>query len=108
MLNPCIHQSINKICKIKKKPTKYFQVDGAVWKDNKIVLNLAEFGSPSLIKNVSLTYATKFIHTEKNIVELPLYSNSTRSSFICSLKLPAGAPTDSVSLSGAALIVADI
>lgn len=84
------------------------QVDGAVWKDNKIVLNLAEFGTPSLVKNVTLTYATKFIHTERNIVDLPLYSNSTRSTFVCSLKVPAGAPLDSVSLSGAALIVADI
>lgn len=84
------------------------QVDGAVWKDNKIVLNLVEFGSPSIIKSATITYASKFIHTEKNVVELPLYSNSTRSTFICSLKIPAGASSDSVALSGAALIVADI
>lgn len=48
------------------------------------------------------------MHTEKNIVELPLYNNSTRSTFICSIKIPAGASSDSVSLSGTALILADI
>lgn len=83
-------------------------MDGAVWKDNKIVLNLVEFGSPSIIKSATITYASKFLHTEKNIVELPLYSNLTRSTIICSIKVPAGASSDSVSLSGAALFVADI
>lgn len=84
------------------------KVDGAAWKDNKIVLNLPEFGSPSIIKNLMMTYTTKSIHNDKNIVELPLYSNSARNSFICSLKVTAGAPYDSVILSGAALIVADM
>lgn len=55
-----------------------------------------------------MTYTTKSIHNSKNIVELPLYSNSTRNAFICSLKVVAGAPYDSVLLSGAALFVADM
>lgn len=55
-----------------------------------------------------MTYTTKSIHNDKNIVELPLYSNSARNAFICSLKVAAGAPYDSVILSGAALIVADM
>lgn len=84
------------------------QVDGAAWKDNKIVLNLPEFGSPSIIKNLTITYTTKSIHNDKHIVELPLYSNSMRSTFICSLKVTAGASYDSVILSGAALVVADL
>lgn len=84
------------------------QVDGAHWKDNKIVLNLPEFGSPSIIKNLIITYTDKCISSDKNLVELPLYSNSTRSTYICSLKVAAGAPYDSVILSGAALVVADL
>lgn len=84
------------------------QVDGAAWKDNKIVLNLAEFGSPSIIKNLTITYTTKSIPNDKHNVELPLYSNSMRSTLICSLKVAAGASYDSVILSGAALVVADL
>lgn len=84
------------------------KVDGAAWKDNKIVLNLPGFGSPSIIKNLIITYTMKSNHSDKQSVELPLYSNSTRNTFICSLNVTAGAPYNSIILSGAALVVADI
>lgn len=67
-----------------------------------------EFGTPSIIKKATIAYAAQFIHAEKNVVELPLYTNSTRGTIICSIKIPAGASSDTVSLSGAALIVADM
>lgn len=85
----------------------WLQVDGAAWKDNKIVLNLAEFGSPSVIKNIIITYATQTNNKEKNVIELPLYSNSNRNIYICSLKIPTSSSNEMVILSGAALIVAD-
>lgn len=89
---------------------EYFhtQVDGATWKDNKIVLNLPEFGSPSQIKNITITYAKKGMQIGKNVVDLPLYSNSTRSAEICSLSVSTFASSEAIVLSGAALIVADI
>lgn len=86
-------------------------MDGAAWKDNKIVLNLPESNTPSIIQNITFAYATQRDSddnkNEKNIVELPLYSNSSRTSFICSIRVVSAASAKAVTLSGAAIVVAE-
>lgn len=66
----------------------------------------------STIENIQINYAPRTVNladeNKKKIVELPLYSNSSRATFICSLQIVANASTDAVILSGAALIVADL
>lgn len=87
------------------------QVDGATWSDNKIVLNLSRSAAPSIIKNITFAYVPRANATDKSrkpFVELPLYSNSSRASYICTLKASAGASAEAVILSGSALIVADL
>lgn len=65
-------------------------------------------GTPSHIRNVTLTYAQKGMQIGKNVCDLPLYSNSTRSTEICNLKVSTFASNEAIVLSGAALTVADL
>ena len=46
--------------------------------------------------------------TDKDIIELPLYSNSSREHLICTLKLYTAAGKETIILSGVALIVPDV
>lgn len=86
-------------------------MDGAAWKDNKVVLNLSESNTPAIIQNITFTYATQRDtddnKNEKNIVQLPLYSNSIRTSYICTIQVVSAASAKAVILAGAALVVAD-
>lgn len=84
-----------------------FQVDGAAWRDNKIVQNMPESNSPSLIKNFTITYGVGAAVRDKQIVDIPLYSNSTRASLICTLQVLTASSTESVTLAGVALVVPD-
>ncbi len=42
---------------------------------------------------------------EKEVIELPLYSNSSREHLICTLKMRSDATNDAIVLAGVALIV---
>lgn len=83
------------------------QVDGAAWRDNKIVQNIQESNSPSLIKNFTITYGIGSAVRDKQIVDIPLYSNSTRNALICTLQVCTASSTETVILAGVALIVPD-
>lgn len=44
---------------------------------------------------------------DKHIIEIPLYANTSRDHFICTLKLPIIDERESIILAGVALIVPD-
>lgn len=45
---------------------------------------------------------------DKNMIELPLYSNSSREHLICTLKLSTTIEKEAIILSGVALVVPDV
>lgn len=85
----------------------FLQIDGASFRNNKVVM--FDQITPSHQSNIMPDFRINFnvesdVH-EKNVIELPLYSNSSREHLICTLKVRTDIPKDTIVLAGVALIV---
>lgn len=101
---------------MKLKFQRFPQIDGAAIRDNKLILldNLAlklNAAQPIRLPAFQIRFDVEesdSTSNDKDIIELPLYSNSTREHLICTLKLSTTIDKEAIILSGAALVVPDI
>lgn len=82
------------------------EIDGALFDDKgRVTLNAGTSTSPDFY--VTFDEGTGTEEYQKQIDYLPLYSDRSRESFICNLKIASGEESEKILLSGAALIVPD-
>lgn len=84
----------------------FFQINGATWRGNQVILNSSDTKHQSLATEFAITYTHDQV-TNANCVTLPLYSNSQRNCLICELNVQTNASREDVILSGAAFVVPD-
>lgn len=59
----------------------------------------------NIIPDFQINFNVEAETQEKDVVELPLYSNSSREHLICTLKIRADITKEAITLAGVALIV---
>ena len=80
-------------------------VDGASWKDNKLVSNSFDSKPSSMTSEFAITFNSKMPNSDKPLIELPLYSNSVRSNAICQLFVRSEMSVEAATLAGVALVI---
>lgn len=83
------------------------QIDCAAFQNNKLVM-YDQIASPqsNIIPDFCINFnVSEDADGEKDVIELPLYSNSSREHLICTIKLRTNIPRDTIILAGVALIV---
>lgn len=83
----------------------YFQIDGALLRNNKVVVFDQNTSSQSNVPDFHINFNVDTELHEKDVVELPLYSNSSREHLICTLKMRTDLTKEVITLAGVALIV---
>lgn len=82
------------------------QIDGASFRNNKVVI-FDEITTPqsNILPEFCINFNVNGDLHEKGVIELPLYSNSSREHLICVLKVRTDATKDAIILAGVALVV---
>lgn len=62
----------------------------------------------TMLPEFQINFNIQTDYTDKDMIELPLYSNSSREHLICTLKLCTTVGKEAIILSGVALIVPDV
>lgn len=85
------------------------QIDGAAWRDNRIVLEFSDLAAtgPAVAKNVALTFNIRSTLSEKHSIDIPLYSNSSRSLLISTVQVTCTSPREDIVLAGVAFYSSD-
>lgn len=81
-----------------------------MFKNNKLHLadQLIHSQSSAIIPEFELNFVIQADNVDRDMIELPIYTNSTREHFICKLKLCTTNKKEMVILAGAAIIIPDI